>query len=91
MLHGAAERLVRILSYVSAREQAEMEKFAALAAADAKAAELAADKKGKLSESERALTRNMDKRAWSGAPLLTSITGSPVRMMICRSLSFPFC
>ena len=36
------------------------------------------DQKGKLSESERALTRNMSKKAWSGAPLLTSITGIPV-------------
>lgn len=45
---------------------------------DAKVKELAAEKAGKMSDSERALTRNMDKKAWSGAPLLTSISGAPV-------------
>lgn len=72
MLVAVADRLSRILQYVQAGEQAKAEAAAAITAAA-----LAAEHEG-LSDNEKALVKGMANKAWSGPPLLESISGKAV-------------
>ncbi|KAJ9514487.1 hypothetical protein QJQ45_016222 [Haematococcus lacustris] len=74
MLRAVADRLTRILHYVQAGEVAKAHQEAA-----AKAGGTGEDGEvGQMSDHEKALTKGMTKKMWTGAPLLESITGVPV-------------
>ncbi|GFH08253.1 outer dynein arm-docking complex subunit 1, partial [Haematococcus lacustris] len=74
MLRAVADRLTRILHYVQAGEVAKAHQEAA-----AKAGGTGEDGEvGQMSDHEKALTKGMTKKMWTGAPLLESITGSDI-------------
>ncbi|KAL6749374.1 hypothetical protein V8C86DRAFT_1011597 [Haematococcus lacustris] len=74
MLRAVADRLTRILHYVQAGEVAKAHQETA-----AKPGSMGEDGEvGQMSDHEKALTKGMTKKMWTGAPLLESITRVPV-------------